>query len=154
MAEFLVYNQEHWMDLPSKERPDLTGFENVKRKIQENKEGFTPEQVAKKLKLLNDKYNQRYKKGDVVEVKEDGFWRKRKGFGSEHFALIHVPGLSGIEALKYQEPDQEVSKNPHRVKYHKRRYTFDMNKIPLNRKKKATVRKLDQTILRDKSKKR
>ena len=75
MAEFLIYNKEHWMDSLTQKEID--------------------EQVAKNEHFM-DKYNARYQKGDIVEVQPNGFWTdgKRKGFGFYAFALVTIPNMS------------------------------------------------------------
>ncbi len=54
MAEFLIYNKDHWMD------------------------ALTPEKVAEYVKkypkTFQTKYDARYQRGDIVEVREDGFY--------------------------------------------------------------------------------
>ena len=53
--ELLIYNTDHWFDLESSER-----------KAELNKDG---------------KYDSRYKKGDIIEVREDGYWTGKNGKG-------------------------------------------------------------------------
>jgi hypothetical protein len=51
MAEFLIYNRDHWMD------------------------SLTPEQIAEHKKRdenFQAKYDARYQRGDIVEVRENG----------------------------------------------------------------------------------
>lgn len=73
MAEFLIYDKDPWMDKISPDRYQ----ELIKR----------PE--------FQQKYLARYRRGDVVEVRPDGFWTgpKAKGFNKEAFRIISVPGL-------------------------------------------------------------
>ncbi len=73
MAEFLIYNKDHWSA-------------SVK---------LTPEQVIK--------FKGCYKKGDVVEVRPDGYWDKR-GFNKEGFAVVKNEGMSFESAQQYAEP--------------------------------------------------
>ena len=43
------------------------------------------------------KYNIRSKKGDIVEIQEDGFWTDR-GWDKAHYDLLVVPGLKEAKA--------------------------------------------------------
>ena len=77
MAEFLIYNKNHWMDV------------------------MTAERYAELIKRPSfaEKYLARYQRNDVVEVRPDGFWTgpKAKGFNKEAFRVISVPGLKPDE---------------------------------------------------------
>ena len=53
MAEVLIYAKNHWMD-------SLTEQE-VADRITENPN-------------FENKYNSRYQQGDIVEIREDGYW--------------------------------------------------------------------------------
>lgn len=85
MAEFLIYNKEHWMDALTQEQ--LDGY------------------VQKYPKFM-DKYNARNQRGDVVEVRPDGYWTgsKAPGYDKSVFLLVTVPGLKFDDAKKYGEP--------------------------------------------------
>ncbi|HXK36141.1 MAG TPA: hypothetical protein VJ553_00990 [Candidatus Paceibacterota bacterium] len=39
------------------------------------------------------KYDARYQMGDIVEVREDGYWATR-GFDKESFVVVKVPGMA------------------------------------------------------------
>lgn len=97
MAEFLVYNKEHWMDLPSKDQPEKTGYENVIDKI--NNSNYSSS--AKTLALFNfiEKYNARSQKGDIIERRKDGIGMVGKELLS--FALIKVPEKTYESAKQY-----------------------------------------------------
>jgi len=73
MAEFLIYDKDHWMDKLSQEEYN---------KLMENPHWA-------------EKFLSRYQRGDIVEVRPDGFWigPKAKGFNQEAFRIISVPGL-------------------------------------------------------------
>jgi hypothetical protein len=79
MAEFLIYNKDHWS-------------KSVK---------LTPEQV--------ERFKGCYKNGDVVEVREDGYWDKR-GFDKEAFRVVKKAGLALKDALHYTEPLRKITK--------------------------------------------
>ena len=70
MAEFLIYDQVNWMDKPSKERPDLIGYENVKRKIHMKQLSIENKTMA--LVNIDRKYNARYVSDNISEVRHDG----------------------------------------------------------------------------------
>ena len=68
MAEFLIYNKDHWMDVLTEKQ--LAGY------------------VAKYPDFL-DRRKLVAKKGDIIEVKEDGHWTgKGRGYDKEHFAVV------------------------------------------------------------------
>ncbi len=80
MAELLVYNMEHFMDVwPTSKR---------------EKELENPSVLAK--------YKRRYQRGDPIQAFPNGFWTdgKRKKFGSHAFALVVMPWLSLKEAIE------------------------------------------------------
>lgn len=73
-AEFLIYNKDHWMD------------------------ALTPQQLIeynKKYPGFQVKYDARYQRGDIVEVREDGFYTSTlKGDLSKWaFRVVIVTGL-------------------------------------------------------------
>lgn len=81
-AEFLIYNKDHWMHK------------------------LTSEQ----LKVYTDKYENfqakvdgQYVKGDVIEVRPDGFYTNGRGFNKTAFRVLSVPGLSVKDAMAYKE---------------------------------------------------
>ena len=85
MSEFLIYNTDHWMSkLTSAEIAEYT----------KGNEHF-PEEVAGQ-----------YVRGDVIEVRPDGFWTgtKARGFNKNAFRVISVLGLK--VDTKYQSTNQ------------------------------------------------
>lgn len=74
MAEFLIYNKEHWMD-------KLTEAEVTNR-------GF-------RHKSFGEKYTARTQKGDIIEVRPDGFFTgpKAHGFNKSAFRVAVVKGM-------------------------------------------------------------
>ena len=114
MAEFLIYDQDNWMDVPSKDRPDLTGKENVDRKILEEDLSIEAKTIA--LGVLQGKYDARYHKGDIVEVREDGAPSGRLEKSGVDFVCVPIafkdvkqytmPLLEeGIDSLDPDNPD-------------------------------------------------
>lgn len=65
MAEYLIYNTQHWMD----------------------KQAIT---IDVNNTVLLNKYNARNIKGDIIEVRPDGYWTgtKAKGFNKDVFCVI------------------------------------------------------------------
>lgn len=82
MAEFLIYNKDHWMDSLTKEQLD---------------------EYVKKYPNFMDKYNARMEKGDVVEVRPDGYWTgpKAPGYDKSIFLMVTKPGLLFVDAKHY-----------------------------------------------------
>ena len=132
MAEFLLYNKDHWMDALS--QADIN------------------EHIAKN-KHFQQKYDSRYQKGDVVEVRPDGYWTDgtRKGFGSNSFALLTIPGMSLEDAKKYTEPE-EIIENEIRTTVKRRKYQIDLAQVSLSVDKKAQVADVASAHMIDKSK--
>ena len=86
MAEFLIYNKDHWMD--SLTQGQIRGY-------------------TKNNPNFMDKYNARYQRGDIVEVREDGFYTNTlKGdltqASTGAFRYVSIPGLEADKA--YMEP--------------------------------------------------
>jgi len=133
MAEFLVYNKEHWMD------------------------ALSPMEVA--VRIANDSrfkeaYDTRDRKGDVIEVRPDGFWTdgKRKGFGAaKGFALLVVPGLKAETAKKYQRElyDDPTLPNRERKLLNNHRYNVRIAQVTLSADKKATFTNVANIPLTD-----
>ena len=79
MAEILVQNFDNWMEKLSP--VELAAYN------------------AKYPKTFQAKYDCRSKKGDIVEIQEDGFWTVvGRGWDKEHFDLLVVPTLTVKEA--------------------------------------------------------
>ena len=153
MAEFLIYNKTHWYDLPSEDTPGLTGYEQNHFAIDiDNKLN-----VAQKIKakdILTLKYAVRYQKGDIVEVRPDGYWTggKRKGFGSHAFALVAVPSISMENARKYMDSQVDLADPENPVLLKRRKYQMDMAQISLSSEKSAEFADISDAHITDKSK--
>ena len=70
---------------------------------------LTQEQLdgyVKKYPKFTDKYNSHTQRGDVIEVRPDGYWTgpKAPGYDKSVFLLVTVSGLSFKDAKKYGEP--------------------------------------------------
>ena len=132
-VELLVFNKAHWMDALS--------VAEVTDRTEENEH-------------FQQRYDARYQRGDIIEVRPDGYWTdgKRKGFGSHAFALIIIPGVSVDDAqgLMGALEDKTDPENPIRLK--RRQYKVDMAQVVLSADKKATYPTVISAPLVDKSK--
>ncbi len=130
MAEFLIYNKTHWMDLPSKDFPELIGFENVRQKIMAN-EALTLEQSTKALIINQWKYDMRDQPGDIIEVRRDNGPRGSKE--AESFAFITVPMEleTAKQFVRVYVVNDEVK--------HKCKYWIDMVGLVLDKDKQAEL---------------
>ena len=142
MAEFLVLNQDHWIDLPSKDRPDLIGKDNVERKILEAP--MTIEARTKSLFNLQSKYDARTQKGDIVEVREDG--RTPGWLEKESYMFIEVPEMHFEEAKQYMKLHTEGEKGTIGVLdtwriLHKCKYWIDMTGLVSDGDSRVTLNK-------------
>ncbi len=81
-AEFLIYNKDHWMDALTQTQID---------------------EYVQKYPNFMDKYDARYQRGDIVEVRPDGFYTSTlKGDLSKWaFRVVVVTGLKAEN--KYME---------------------------------------------------
>ncbi len=79
MAEMLVQNFNNWLERLTP--IDLSSY------------------ISRYPKTFQAKYDARSKKGDIVEIQEDGFWTVvGRGWDKEHYDLLVVPGLGKKEA--------------------------------------------------------
>ncbi len=133
MAEFVVFNKMNWMDMPSRVRPDLTGYVNVKRKIEEAAGPGIEAQTVRLFELfkMDKKYEMRYQRGDVVEVRRDNGPRGSKE--PESFAFISVP-IDLATAKQYKQIDRDGDD----IK-HNRKYWIDMTGLVLDKDKQAEL---------------
>ncbi len=100
------------------------------------------------------KYDARYQRGDIVEVRPDGFWTdgKRKGFGAPDFALIVIPGVSVVDAQGLMKPLEDNTDQGKPLLLKKRQYKVDMAQVILSADKKAAFATVIDAPLVDKSK--
>ena len=128
MAEFLVYNQEHWMDKLTQQEID---------EHETKQDGFQA------------KYDRRYQKGDIVEIRPDG--KGMVGLEPESFALVSIPGMSVAEAEQYAKPYTTIE-NPGQINekvvlLKRRKYKMDLSQIALDGNKKANLAKIDDAYM-------
>lgn len=93
--ELLIYNKIHYLDtLTEKEVTALIA------------NGGT----------TKDKYDARHKKGDIVEVRPDGYWTglHARGFDKEAFSVLSVPGVNHAENKHLMNPYIEREENADR----------------------------------------
>ena len=128
MAEFLIYNQDNWLDLPSKNRPDLTGKENVERKILEK--DYTLAQRIKALALFEMKYEARSRRGDIVESRIDNGPRGKKE--EESFAFVQVIGISQEDGKSYAGPHLDLTDQTRPMLIHRSKCYIDMTGLILD----------------------
>ena len=128
MVELLLFTKLHWMDIPSVDRPDLTGLENVKRKA--NEEKITIEQRAKKLFLIDKKYEMRDRPNDIIEVRRDGAPGGKKERLA--FAKIRVPMDYKVAKRAFEGADMDERVPGYPELKHKRRFWLDTTGLKLS----------------------
>ena len=133
MVELLIYNQLHWMDLPSKGNPGMTGYERRDALIDTDSMLTTQQKIEKKL-ALTVKHNARFQPGDIVEARRDG--RPRGKLEEESFAFLQIP-ITLKEAVGYTVSDMDSSNPP--VLLHTRRFSIDMTGLVLDSHKSAAL---------------
>lgn len=80
-----------------------------------------------------DKFKSCLKKGDIIEVRENGYWQERN-FRKDTFAVLIVPGLSKQDAEQFAQSEMKDGKLENA-----RQFNIDMSKIVLNENKKAVI---------------
>ena len=84
-VELLIYDTQHWMD--------RIAVGDIALKIA-------------KGKITQQEYEARHRRGDIVEVRPNGYWtgEKAKGFNKKIFTVLTVPAVKYKSARKYMEP--------------------------------------------------
>ncbi len=136
MAEFLIYDQDNWMDVPSKDRPDLTGYKNVERKTLKNSK-LTIEQRTKNLFINDSLFSSKDRRGDIIEAKQDN--APRGWLEEASFTFVRVQGLSLKDAKQYAIPDVDKSDPAYPILIHKRKYFIDMTGLTLDLHKNVSL---------------
>ncbi len=153
MAEFLILTKDHWMDLPSKSNPSMTGYERNQLLIEQD-DTLTLAQKIKKKDLLTLKYSTRYQPGDPTgEIHGDGFWTdgKRKGFGaSKGLALICITGMAVKDIEPYLRPLEDNTDPENPIFLKRRQYQVDLSQIILDVQKRLIVSALVDVHFKDK----
>lgn len=130
MAEFLIYNKTHWLDLPSKSNPSMTGYERNHIMIDTDYKLSTLEKIEKK-DVLTRKFNRRYQPKDIVEVREDG--KPRGKLEPETFLFLQIPMILK-QAKIYMEPLKVDGSTTRR-----RKYWIDISGIVFDENKTASL---------------
>lgn len=110
--ELLIYNKEHWMD------------------------SLTERELANMVKddpKFQIKYDSRYQKGDIVEVREDGYWtgKRAKGFNKDAFLVISRPGVLVDRTLMDSDEDNDVTLKIRKHRVETSRLSFTDNKVEI-----------------------
>lgn len=94
-----------------------------------------------------EKYSGRYARGDIVEVRPDGFWTgpNKRGFDKSVFALIHIPGETLASSKHLSKAKETKSK-------FRRKFQVDMTQFVLDSTKVKTFDTLVKAKIKDKSK--
>lgn len=103
--EFLIFWKAHYMDAWDQQKVD----------------GLSADMKAK--------YDRRYQKGDVVEVREDGYWATR-GFDKEAFCVVKVPGMAYDATKMNALYDDDIVTVPNAKVLARREWSFPVAKIP------------------------
>jgi len=93
MAELLIYNGIHWMDK------------------------LTPEQLVEYQKKYDNwaaKFAGRWQKGQVVEIRPDGFWGKGPYPRADVFRVVLMPGVAP-EDVKHLMESGEIERKRYLV---------------------------------------
>lgn len=84
MAELLIYNTTHWMD-----KLDSKQFEAMQKKY--------PDWDAR--------YAGRHQKGEVIEIRPDGFWSKKGIYPrTDVFRVVLLPGVKPEDVKHLLDP--------------------------------------------------
>lgn len=122
MANFLIYNKTHWMELPSKAARSKTGYQNCCDKIDAS--GKIPSVIIAERAELKRKYDARYVIGDIVDIRDKlGLC----GLESNHFLLVKVTGITAKEAADYLDPKTETNANGQVKTIRRRKFNIDIS---------------------------
>jgi len=99
---------------------------------------------------IEQKYNARIQRGDVIEVRPDGYWTGPNAlpFKKEKLCVVSVPFVSYEQAMQYM--DGEYTED---IMTKKRRYNVDTIQLTFDKNKIAVIKNIGQLniLLRDKS---
>lgn len=133
MAELLVYIKKHWMDkLP---------YNELKKRIK------GPE--------FKRSYDNRYCKGNVIEVQPDDYWSKKHGYNKMVFGVVCLPGTPTEEVKYLVKPlKKEIMSDDGKIQIEvikRRRYSLDVvNELELSPNKLLSFSKLPVDKIIDK----
>lgn len=114
MCEWIIFAKDQWM------------------------EELAPEVIA--IRIATDpkfeaKYNARYKKGDYIECRDNGYWSgvNGKGFDVKSFELVCEPTMSLEDGQEYcrshDQIENEGEENEERITLKRRKYNIDRSSI-------------------------
>lgn len=129
MTEVFIFNKQPWRDAPSKDRPDLTGQENVIRKLNENSK-LSITQRTKNLIIEEQHHEAQDRPGDIVEIREYG----APGGSSEgnSWAKIIVDMDSAVAKRSYEGVHWDYTDPKFPVYKHKRGFWLDTTGLVLS----------------------
>ncbi len=116
------------MDVASKQRPDLLGYDNVVRKINEKTTPTVDREKA--LFIAWKKYTTRYRKGDIVEARRDNGPRGKLEEAS--FIFLQVPSITLKDAKQYEVSLEDLTDFNNRILLKRRKYYVDMMGLTLD----------------------
>jgi len=151
MAEFLVYATKHWMDKRTEDDPDWLTKEQIG--IDARQDLPSAKKAAMKENLVR-KHSARYRAGDIIEVRPDGYWgepdeKDKHGWNHKVFALVRVPGLSVALAKQYSEPYLDDKNKKDSEILRRRRYT--VSALGLATGETRTITRLQDARITEKS---
>lgn len=120
--ELLVYNKAHWMD------------------------ALTPQEILDRAKAdehFQAKYDSRYQKGDIVDVKPDGHWTEKHGYNKKCFVVVKIDKKTVDERFTESQDSGDVL-----VK--QRRYWANVDLLTFDVDKKVTVTTISDAEITDK----
>ncbi len=136
MAEFFVFNEMNWRDVPSKDRPDLLGYDY--RVLQINDKPMLTADRLKMLAIEWQRYVGRCQPEDIVEVRRDG---SPGGRMENSFVSIKVPIAFDS---KYMEPLWENAEKS--VYKYKQQYKIDLTGLDKSKKISLTVAEFNDRL--------
>jgi len=99
---------------------------------------------------IEQKYNARIQKGDIIEVRPDGYWTGPNAlpFKTEKLCVVSVPFVSYEKAIQYMDGEYTYD-----IMTKKRRYSVDHTQLNFDENKIAIIPNVGQLniLLRDKS---
>ena len=125
--ELLIYNKAHWMDA-------LTAQEVTDR--------------AKTNEHFLEKYNARYQKDDIVDVRPDRYWTELHGYDKKSFRVVKVDKVPVDE--KYMKAQEDVTDPENPVLIKRRQYNVDTAKLVFDVEEKVVVTSLNDAEIVDK----
>jgi hypothetical protein len=107
MAEFLIYDTVHWSDKLTDAQRNKLGNDN---------------------EMWSRRYKARLRKGDIIEVRPDGYYTgaRGKGFNRKVFRVLSVPGLPADQDYMAAQTGLIIDLNENRELKAKRKWAIDL----------------------------